>query len=401
MEVGSQIKIEIEKCVFGGDGLGRVDGQVVFVPGALPGEILIAEVTKIGRDFLRAKPVRWGTVSPHRIETAPNAAERYPECCYLHTTFEYETELKNRQLADFIAQTGVADPAAVMGAPIAPEPAVGYRNKLMLHVNKENGKAQIGYVGADKQSVTTVEQCPLAHPAINAELARFLADPASGHSVHNHMTLTFRYTEPDGVKFWRNQPPRNASWLRESTSIGLISVPMDGFFQVNIGGADALIAEFGGLLDQLKPQRVIDLYCGVGLFAAVAAAKGVPEIAGAELAEELVAAAKFNLARRERPDAEIVAADAAAALPALLEKSSASTLLVVDPPRQGLGLKLVHTLAALPSGDLVYVSCHPATWARDVGRLAKAGWNLRTVRQINQFGRTLHFEMFSYFHKGD
>lgn len=396
MQTGDRFKLQIERCAFGGDGLGRHDGLAVFVPGALPGERVIVEVTKAGRDFLRARVLEWGEVSPHRIACDPKAAEKYPECAYLYTTYAYETELKEGQLRDFLRPFA---PALAPLPSIAPAPEVGYRNKLVLHVNKESGRPEIGYIGADKQTVTPVTHCPLARPEINEFLREFLAAPGSAHSVHHRMQLTFRFTEPDGVKFYRNNAPRNSSWLKEQTAIGLVSVPLDGFFQVNSGGVDALLGELGRIIDREQPDRLLDLYCGAGLFAAAAAAKGVPQIAGVEQDASSVAAARYNLAQRGRDDARFLAGDAARCLPELLENGG-RPLLLVDPPRQGLAAGMLNSLGALPAGaGLVYISCHPATWARDARRLEQRGCRLEEVRLVNQFGRTAHFELFSFFRK--
>ncbi len=399
MEVGSRLKLEIEKCVFGGDGLAHADdGQVIFVPGTLPGETLIAEITAVKKRFMRARALKFGSESPHRITPACPAFGRCPGCAYMHTDYHYETRLKQQQLLDFLASSGIT-PVQGAGEPIAPEPELGYRNKMTFHVNKEGSETMIGYVGADNQTVTPIEHCPLVNPAINDFLAAKLADPGFKHSVHNRMDITFRFTENDGVQFWRNNPGRNASWLKEKTSLGLMSVPAGGFFQVNTGGADALIAETGKLIDQYQPERFIDLYCGVGLFSCVAADRQVKEIFGAELNEAAAAAAVYNLKQRGRSDAVILAADAGKVLPEMLAGAPGRTLLAVDPPRTGLALKTAFALGALDCGALLYISCHPATWARDAVRLGKGGWKLQQVRLVNQFARTAHFELFSFFTK--
>ena len=399
MGPGDTIRIEVEKCVFGGDGLARVDGQVVFVPGVLPGEVLLAEITACRKNFLRGRALRRGTDSPYRREPGCPAAGRCPGCVYRHAEYGYETELKQQQLLDFLEGAGISPEEPVM-PPVAPLPADGYRNKLVLHVHKEGGETRIGYIGADQQSVTPIETCPLVRDEINAELRRCLADPGFRHSVHHRMSLTFRHTIRDGVKFWRNQAPRNATWLREDTSVGTLSVPWDGFFQVNAGGTEALISEMRRLIDQVRPERVLDLYCGVGLFSAVAAACGVPAVTGVELAAEAVAAARYNLKQLGRPDADFRAGDAAVLLTEVAPAAGKRTLAVVDPPRTGLSPVLLKALNDGKMEHLAYVSCHPATWVRDAGRLTRRGWRLIRVGLINQFARTAHFEVFSYFSRG-
>ena len=147
MEIGREFQCEIEKTVFGGDGLARVGGEVVFIPRTLPGERLIARVTACKSSFSRA------------------------DCRYLHADYAYETGLKAAQLADQLAQAGLEPAPGVLESPVAPEPPLGYRNKIVLHVHKVGGRTMLGYVMGDNTTVTDIEACPLAHPEINAKLA--------------------------------------------------------------------------------------------------------------------------------------------------------------------------------------------------------------------------------------
>ena len=139
MEIGREFQCEIEKTVFGGDGLARVGGEVVFIPRTLPGERLIARVTACKSSFSRAEAVRFGATSPHRIEPACPYFGRCPGCRYLHAGEAYETELKAAQLADQLAQAGLEPAPGVLESPVAPEPPLGYRNKIVLHVHKVGG----------------------------------------------------------------------------------------------------------------------------------------------------------------------------------------------------------------------------------------------------------------------
>ncbi len=396
---GDIVRVEIEKCIFGGDGLARVDGQVIFVPGALPGEVLTARIGECRKNFCRAQVLEHIEDSPFRTEPACPVSGACGGCAYHHVGYDYETELKQGQLLDFLRAAGIA-PEEPPAAPAAPPPELGYRNKLTLHVRRDGNETRIGYIAPDRRSVLRIETCPLAHGDINAELRRHLHDPSFGHTLHDRMTLTYRRTVRDGVKFWRNRAPQKASWLREETSVGTLSVPWDGFFQVNIGGAEALISEFRSLVGRIRPDRVLDLYCGVGLFSAVAADRGVPSIAGAEMNGDAVACAGYNLARLGRPDAVFQQGDAADFLSRLMPGTGCRDLAIADPPRTGMTARLLNILSTGGLKHLAYVSCHPATWSRDVTDLTRRGWRLIRVSMINQFARTAHFEVFSYLDRG-
>ena len=393
------LQLNVESCAFGGDGVARHEGRVVFVPGALPGETVIGEIVAEKRDFARARIHRIETPSPDRVEPLCPLAGICPGCVYQHASPEAETRCKAQQFADFLETAG--GPPLRLEEPLLPGSPLGYRNKIVFHVNKESGRPQVGYVGSDMQSVTPVERCPLACDAINDDLATKLADPGFFHSIHHRMKLTWRHTERDGVFFFRNQPPQHASWLRERLDFGEVAVPPGGFFQVNPAGAQALVEGFRAVLREHAVRRVVDLYCGAGLFAAAAAAAGVPEVLAAELDPDAAAAAQYNLKQYGFPEARVLAGDAASSLPKLLANAPDATLITLDPPRAGLSGLMRRRLAEQPAGRLVlYLSCHPATWARDAAALRRSGCELLQARVVNQFCRTGHFEIFSLFRRG-
>lgn len=396
MEIGREFQCEIEKTVFGGDGLARVGGEVVFIPRTLPGERLIARVTACKSSFSRAEAVRFGATSPHRIEPACPYFGRCPGCRYLHAGYAYETELKAAQLADQLAQAGLEPAPGVLESPIAPEPPLGYRNKIVLHVHKVGGRTMLGYVMGDNTTVTDIEACPLAHPEINAKLAELRGDKSFLHSLHEGMDVTFRWTAADGAIYWRNQPARNATWLKEELPFGRLSVPCGSFFQVNAAGAAALADEVAALIAARKPARFIDLYAGAGFFSAVALHAGVREVLAVESDEAAAAAARFNLKRFGAEHPEVIAGDAAEALKSLKDAPASDALLTVDPPRGGLTLKAAMALTGSTLDSFIYISCNPATWARDARRLAKGGFTLSKLRLVNMFPRTEHFELFSF-----
>lgn len=394
-EVDRIVPLTIEKCVFGGDGLAHWGTRAAFVPGTLPGEEVRVRITAEKKDFLRGQVEEIVEPSPHRIAPACPRYGECPGCAYRHCTFAYENELKNAQFAEFALRAGFAP--ETLEAPLAPEPADGYRNKLVLHVGKAGGDTEIGYLNGDGQTVFAVDACPLAHPDIDALLAKQLADPGFRHTVHHRMTLTYRRTEKDGVLFYRNAAPKNLSWLHETTAAGELRCPADGFFQVHPGGADALLGEIRRRIAEYKPEVFLDLCCGAGLFSAAAALENVPHILGGDIAETSVAAARYNLRERGRSDAEFTVGDAAALVRPAAERFAGKRILaVLDPPRGGVDARMKQALQALPEASfLVYISCNPATWARDTAYLTAHGFAPVAARMLDQFARTAHLEVVS------
>lgn len=395
MRTDTEFQCEIETCAMGGDGLARVDGEVIFIPQTLPGEKLIGRITAEKKNFSRAEIVRFGFTSPHRIEPACPYFGRCPGCRYLHADYAYETQLKSDQLLGMMNAAGFEYDPAVVRAPFAPQPELGYRNKMVLHTHKIKSETFLGYVMDDNTTVTDIDHCPLAHPEINAELQKLRGDKGFLHSLHEGADVTFRYTEHDGVRFWRNAPAKNLTWLRENTPIGSLSVPCGSFFQVNPAGGAHLVERFLETVEREKPLRVIDLYAGAGLFGCAAASRGVTEILAVESDAAAAEAAKFNLAHHGAANARVIAGDAADALKELEGREAERTLLAVDPPRNGLSFPAMKALTGSRLKQLVYISCNPATWTRDAIRLAKGGFRLGSLELVNMFPRTEHFELYS------
>jgi len=393
MQTGTEFQCEIETCAMGGDGLARVDNEVVFIPQTLPGEKLIGRITAEKKNFSRAEIVRFGFQSPHRVEPACPYFGRCPGCRYLHAEYSYETELKQNQLLGMMNAAGFEYDPNVVEKPFAPQPELGYRNKIVLHAHLVQGRTFFGYVMGDNTTVTDIESCPLARPEINAELAKLRGDKGFLCSLHEGMDVTFRHTEHDGVKFWRNAPAKNLTWLRETTPFGPLSVPCGSFFQVNPAGGARLVERFLETVGREKPDRVIDLYAGAGLFGCAAAGRGVGDILAVESDAAAAEAAKFNLGKYGADRSEVVAGDAADALKTL--EAGQNTLLVVDPPRNGLSFPAMKALTESGLKKLACISCNPATWTRDAIRLAKGGFELRGLELVNMFPRTEHFELFS------
>ena len=388
-------KVEIEKMTFGGLGIGRIDGKVCFVPRVIPGETVEVEIKKEKADYFTSRLLKVITPAPERIEEFCPYGKFCPGCSYQHMDYDYENNLKDEQMREFLSRSLPLDDCEI-APPLAPENPHHYRNKLILHVEKDGPRTLLGYKYADGQTVLDIEQCPLACEEINAELAKLRSNKGFSHSLHRRQSFTLRYTAEDGVIYWRNAPKANLSWLKEDMPFGKFSVPAGSFHQVNNFGAVALVNNVTKIIEQEKPEVFMDLYCGSGLFAATAAAAGVPKVKGIELDEKAAAAAKYNLKNYGNEHSEIVAADATRYFAEVADELPESTLLTVDPPRRGLAGKLRNTIVKSKLKRLIYISCGPDTLGRDLKMLHDHGFNLKLAQMINMFPRTSHFETFCY-----
>jgi tRNA/tmRNA/rRNA uracil-C5-methylase (TrmA/RlmC/RlmD family) len=383
--------MEIEKLSFGGAGLGRIDGKVCFIPRVLPGETVEIEIKKEKSDYCTAKLVKVLKPSSFRIEEECPYGKFCPGCAYQHIDYQYENEIKNTQMKDFLSSYNCE-----FGSPQAPQKAFGYRNKLVLHVEKDGSETLLGYMYDGGRKVLDVEQCPLACAEINAKLAELRSDKGFFHTLHNGQTFTLRYTANDGVIYWRNAPESGLSWLKEDMPFGSFSVPAGSFHQVNAFGAAALVENVNEILRRENPEAVIDLYCGSGLFAVTAALAGIKKIFAIEIDKQAAESARYNLRRHGAGNAEVIAADAGRAFKQLAGNLPGSSILIVDPPRGGLDKNTGKNIVKSGIRRLIYISCSPDTLGRDLKMFYNNGFDLKFARMINMFPRTSHFETFTY-----
>ena len=393
--VGGEMELEITDVAYRGSGIARHGGVVIFVPGTLPGEVVRARIAGIGKRFLTGEVVEILKPSPDMIPPCCRLANGtlVPGCVYGHAAYGAEVALKDAQLRNFLRKL-VTDSGGVFLPPVpSPEP-LHYRNKAVFHAQTgADGIVRAGYLGDDNRTVIDIPCCPLADDAINEAWTKLRA----ANRLRDGDCITFRHTRADGVVSWIGRPPEKARWLTEDSAAGPLLVPLDGFFQVNPQVADALVADVRSWIAEAAREtgatRLLDLYCGVGVFGIAAAKDGIAEVIGVESGRNAVAAARRNARSLGATSAAFHCETAAEASRKGFHCADMSrTIVVVDPPRSGIERVAAETLAKAGPPAIVYVSCDPATLTRDLGIFAAQGYAVRRARVFDMFPRTLHFE---------
>ena len=400
MEVGETIECRIDGNAYGGDGIARVDGMVVFVKGAFRGETVKARIRQVKKRFAKADFAE--LVEPSVEIPRLSRYAQVPGMVYAPIPPECELALKSAQLENFLSK--LDGEACIIDEPVVCGDGLGYRNKVTYHV--DGGK--VGYREEGSHDVVEIEYDPLACDPINAALSaarRAAVVPNSRHPVSRSRSaasrsddvLTIRHTDRDGVHYWRGSAPRDLM-LHEDTAGLVFEVPAGGFYQVNPAVGEKLVEEVVAAYLE-DPGDLLDLYCGVGVFgiaclkAAVArleraGASKFPRLVGVESGRDSVAAAKRN------------AAAAGVAANFFCERVGASLgrmrvapghTVIVDPPRGGLEPNVAPWLAKCGAARILYVSCDPATLTRDLEGL-RAGYRITRVRLFQMFPRTARFE---------
>jgi len=366
LAIGQAKIVTIDDIAFGGEGVARIDDFVVFVPFVLPGEQVELQITEVKKNFARARLVRLIHASPHRAIPACRFFGECGGCQYQHIDYPTQLQVKHKQIVDLFERIG-GFPAAVID-PLIPCPApYGYRNRIMIRSQWDKTKQglNIGFIRHDNRLVVDLDECRIAEPALNQEIRRVRANPPP----------------KGGLKVVLRVAPEG--W----------DVPPDSFFQNNFHLLPRLIETVRGRIQASGMRHLVDAYCGVGFFA-VELADVVESFVGIELDRMAVAAARRNAAQRGRHNGGFLAGDVAEHLSQQLRGGAASaTAVVLDPPRAGCSRGSLDLLREHRPGQVVYVSCHPATLARDLNALCADGvYELVKVTPLDMFPQTQHVE---------
>lgn len=412
------VEVVVDGFAHGGEGVGRIDGKVVLVAGALPGERVRVTITEDHPRWSRARLVEVLVASPDRVTPPCEIADACGGCDLQHVAPDAARRLKARVVREQLARLGgfgdrahdlVEDCRAV-------GPDLGYRVHVQLHAD---ARGDLGFHRAGSHDVVPVTRCPVATDAVNDLLATFRAGAAGEGSGAQELALravgdvrSAVVTPGDGPVALPGDVPTLA--LRQADGRAVVvrgeatgevrvadvtlRLPVDAFFQSSLAGAEALIAAVRAAVGEVAQRDVWDLYAGVGLFALPLAADGahvlaVESVRSAATALEEAATAQDLDVRTLAERVEGVVRRAAEGDRTL----DPPEVVVADPPRAGLGRRLVTDLARLAPSRLVLVSCDVAAFARDARDLAAAGMTLERSVPLDLFPMTHHVEVVSTF----
>ena len=339
--------LRIEDVAFGGKGVARDNGKAVFVPFTIESEWVSAKITREKKQFAEAEVVDLREKSPHRVEPPCPYFGRCGGCAYQHISYAHQLEIKSRQVRDVLRRIGKLKDVPVRE--IVPSPReYGYRNRVTVHA--ENGV--IGYFQRDSHRLVDVERCPIAMNEVNRELA----DLRSHDVPDGHYTLR------------AHAGPRV-------------------FTQTNDDVAHAL----RDLLVKSLPSNqelLVDAFCGAGFFAKAMLDK-FERVIGIDWDRFAIAAARENATTKET----YVAGDVAAEFYAAIQKCDLDkTSVIVDPPATGLPASVRKLIVDLAPMNLVYISCNPATLARDLAEL-QPRFEIEAITPLDMFPQTAEIEV--------
>lgn len=437
-----EISIHIDHLNHEGEGVGRFEGFTLFIPGALPGEEVKAKVVKVKQTYGYGKLLEIITPSPKRRTPPCPVYNRCGGCTLQHLSYEGQLEWKRRIVADSLERIGKITDVVVHPTLGMPDPW-RYRNKVQVPVGEREGGLVVGFYALRSHDLVEMDTCLIQHDLGN-EVLQGVREIASklGISAYNEETglgllrhvlikvafstgevmlvlvtngreipqseaLIRRIRErfPAVVSIVQNINTKRTNvilgersrilWGREVIydRIGDIRfvISARSFYQINPVQTKVLYdkaVEYAGLTGK---ETVIDAYCGIGsitLFLAQKAGK----VYGVEEVPEAIADAKKNAALNDIQNVEFHVGRAEEVMPRWKEKGILADVIVVDPPRKGCDRSLLDTMIQMAPQRIVYVSCNPATLARDLQILEEGGYKTVEVQPVDMFPQTANIE---------
>lgn len=440
---GDRVDVTIDDLAFGGEGVGRLDGYVMFVRGGLPGDRVRVHVTETRARYGRGEIDEVLTPAPDRVEPPCPYFGRCGGCRLQHLAYPAQLAFKAKQVRDCLERLGNVADFELRPILAAPDP-YGYRNKMEFTVAEAKGEPIVGLHEADRYDVVLdIERCLLQSETMNTLLdemrrqarARGLPvwDGATEQGLLRFVSLregrrtgdamvNIVAASPDLERLapvadaLRARVPATASVVlnvnakkasvavgseehvllgRETIteSLGGLSfqVSANSFFQTNTVQAERLFALVEAACESEGHETIFDLYSGTGAISLLLA-RGCRRVYGIEVAPAAVADAIRNARANGIENCTFLTGEVRHVLPTLIADGVRADTVVADPPRAGFHPKALGTLAALGPARIVYVSCNPSTLARDVGDLVRRGYRLEWVQPVDMFPQTPHIE---------
>lgn len=446
------VEIEITGMTAEGSGVGRAEGIAVFVPGAAVGDRLRVRILKTAKTYAFGRIEEILEPSPERIESDCPCSAQCGGCAFRHITYAGELRAKESRVRDAIERIGGlpdADIRPILGA----EHVDGYRNKAQIPIGQDKqGNLIAGFYASHSHRIVGCDRCALQPKPFGQALDAFLEwARQSGESAYDEAThkgklrhLYLRMAEGTGEVMVCAVVNGNglkgedslAALLRERVD-GLTSVLINSnredtnvvlgrhfrtvwgqdfltdrmcglrfqisplsFYQVNHAQAERLYALAGEYAGLTGKETVLDLYCGTGTIG-LSMANRAGRVIGIEAVEQAVENARENAALNHIENAEFLRMDAVEATQQLAQRGERPDVVVLDPPRKGCAPELIRTVADMAPSRIVYVSCDPATLARDLKLFRTFGYSAGPITPVDLFPRTKHVETIVLIQRAD
>lgn len=374
---GREHEVTITDVASDGRGVARMQGHVLFVPWTLDGERVGVRVARVRRNYVEAELLRVLEPSPFRVPAPCVYFGQCGGCAYQHIRYDHQLEIKRKQITDAVRRlAGLAD---VTVEPVIPSPsAYGYRDRITVHQDR-SGRA-LGFFATDHRTVMDIRECLLALPTLNARLQQLRTADAARQATE--WTLHADTRDP---------MPKPVGGI-------VLNVPTSVFFQVNPLAMPALLDTVSQAVGPGPHGRLIDAYAGVGLFTFLLAGR-FASCVGVEEQPQAVKWARENAVRLGFSHCSFIEGRVERRLPTLLTPPAAPVdVLLLDPPRAGCHPDVLRAVGEHGPARVIYVSCNPATLARDLKNLS-VFYGVEQIVPVDMFPQTIHCEIVVQLHR--
>lgn len=428
LTINSIITGDIQSIAFGGEGVLRHQGFVVFVPFTAPGDKIVCRITEVKKSFAKGEMIRLEQASPQRIKAACPYFGTCGGCQIQHLSDEAQAKYKLAAVTDALKRIGhlKIPPAQIVPAHLK----WAYRRHITLHLKPAGQGFEAGYIGVDHRSLVVIQNCPIfndPHDSIVKQLQEFVRSLSNStqqegrvmilKNHHNQYILSFQFTTLSGLDLHAFQTSLQRYPIftgiivqspQEQHTFGdpyceqkleglLFRFTPQAFVQNNPEQSTNIYKHICTLTGEHSPRKILDLYCGFGITSLLLSRQG-HAVTGIEYNPDAIRFAQDNGYLNHLKQAHFIQGDVEKILPHWL-KTNDPDLILMNPPRTGLSKGVVQMVLKAKPNELIYVSCMPATLARDLALLCQNHYEIQQCIVYDMFPQTAHVETLIYLKK--
>lgn len=425
-EINKRYELFVKDLGIHGEGIGHINHFTVFVENALPGEKVVVVITEVKQNYALGRLIEWIEISPNRTHPICPAFDRCGGCQLMHFSYEETLKWKEKRVKDALYRIGGLTEMKVYPCERADDP-LHYRNKMQLPVVEVNKVKRIGLYEKNSHKVVDVKECFIHNPLGESVyrkaremilasrvdlrhlfmrtavkkgevLVALISEKGVTNEIRSIASELMRVEGVKGVLYGLNRRKDNIlrpemitllageSYIHEEVLGIEVRLSLTSFFQVNLQGAESIYQKAYHLAELESNDRVLDAYCGIGLFALYLARKKL-KVTGIEIAPEAIYDAKEN-AIRNQIEAEFIVGKAEEQIAQLAKQD----VIFLNPPRKGCDKKILETIVEMKPRKVIYTSCDPSTLARDLKILKEGGYLPKEAYPFDLFPQTTHVE---------
>ncbi len=422
----NKIELHIERLVYGGKGLGRYNNMVVFAPDVITGEKALVEIRARKKDYAEAELIQILEPSPHRITPACPIYHDCGGCQWMHMDYPFQVQSKREILSETFKRTLKMDDITIQ--PLIPSSPFNYRQRAQFKVKEENGNYQIGYYKRETHQLVAVEKCLLLKPLLNKALKNIrellnsaeISQPKNLKEMHMHcssderaivfilyadginkgeldnlfMKIKEAVSEAAGIIFIDKNKKRitaGSPYIEEELQDISFRISGDSFSQIDWVQNKILVKLALDYIGDARYKNALDLFCGIGNFT-LFISKNADNVIGIDSGKTAIDDAQYNSKKNLIPNISFMYNDVKYRMASLLAEGRHFNLVLIDPPRNGVGKESVNLIVRFQPSKIIYISCNPVTLSRDIVHFKANGYELKRLQAVDMFPQTYHIE---------